>query len=111
MIDSEHPEIGAFDAADLEVLTTVAAMASAKLELLAEVDRSHSQYLALKESHKQRSEEIQNRTALEAELFNVRKMEAVGQLTGGFAHDFNNLLTVISGNLEFVGLAENEAQR
>ena len=75
------------------------------------MDRSHSQYLALKESHKQRSEEIQNRTALEAELFNVRKMEAVGQLTGGFAHDFNNLLTVISGNLEFVGLAENEAQR
>ncbi len=26
VIDSEHPEIGAFDAADLEVLTTVAAM-------------------------------------------------------------------------------------
>ena len=48
VIDSEHPEIGAFDAADLEVLTTVAAMTSAKLELLAEVDRSHSQYLALK---------------------------------------------------------------
>jgi hypothetical protein len=36
VIDSEHPEIGAFDAADLEVLTTVAAMTSAKLELLAE---------------------------------------------------------------------------
>ena len=78
---------------------------------MAEERRSHLQYLALKESHKQLSEEIQNRAALEAELFNVRKMEAVGQLTGGFAHDFNNLLTVISGILEFVGLAESEAQR
>ena len=111
VIDSEHPQKAAFDRADLEVLTTVAAMTSAKLELLAEERRSHLQYLALKESHKQLSEEIQNRAALEAELFNVRKMEAVGQLTGGFAHDFNNLLTVISGNLEFVGLAESEAQR
>ena len=110
VIDSEHPQKAAFDRADLEVLTTVAAMISAKLELLAEERRSHLQYLALKESHKQLSEEIQNRAALEAELFNVRKMEAVGQLTGGFAHDFNNLLTVISGNLEFVGLAESEAQ-
>ena len=111
VIDSENPQKAAFDRADLEVLTTVAAMTSAKLELLAEERRSHLQYLALKESHKQLSEEIQNRAALEAELFNVRKMEAVGQLTGGFAHDFNNLLTVISGNLEFVGLAESEAQR
>ena len=111
VIDSEHPQKAAFDRADLEVLTTVAAMTSATLQLLTEERRSHLRYLGLKESHKQLSEEIQNRAALEAELFNVRKMEAVGQLTGGFAHDFNNLLTVISGNLEFVGLAESEAQR
>ena len=110
VIDSEHTEIAAFDQADLEVLTTVAAMTSAKLELLAEVSRSHKQYLALKESHKQLSEEIQNRAALEAELFNVRKMEAVGQLTGGVAQEVNKLLTVISGKVEFVGMAESEAQ-
>ena len=102
VIDSEHPLPGAFGAPEHDVLITIAAMTSAKLELLAEADRSRQRYQDLVRAHAQLSLETTSRKALEAELFNARKLEAIGRLTGRFAHEFNNLLTVISGNLEFL---------
>src|SRR6202795_1969075 len=47
-------------------------------------------------------ERTREREAALAQVHEMRKVESLGQLTGGVAHDFNNLLMAVLGNLDLL---------
>jgi signal transduction histidine kinase/ActR/RegA family two-component response regulator len=63
------------------------------------------------ELHRRVETEAVARAKVQAELFQMQKLEAIGQLTGGIAHDFNNLLMVIINGLQVLTEPKGEAQR
>ena len=46
--------------------------------------------------------DVTERKVLEAKLLHARKLDALGQLTGGVAHDFNNLLAAVIGGINIL---------
>ena len=63
-------------------------------------------YVALKEDISAEKATQAEKAAIENQLRQSQKLDAIGQLAGGIAHDFNNLLTGVLGN---VALLEDEA--
>lgn len=52
----------------------------------------------LGESNRQLRSQIEQRKSAEAQVHQLQRLDAIGQITSGIAHDFNNLLSVVLMN-------------
>ncbi len=85
------------DISDIVAGREATARSHAELERLV-ADRTR----ALTDAARELVSEMQRREEMQAMLLQTRKLEALGQLTGGVAHDFNNVLAAIMGSFGLI---------
>jgi PAS domain S-box-containing protein len=57
----------------------------------------------LEETNRHLRSQIEQREIAEAEVQQLQRLDAIGQITSGVAHDFNNLLSVVLTNARLLG--------